>query len=107
MLTKNAIAVARDDLINPISERSRQHARNSTQTPNPSELRHHVKDRVGTREQRFVGLSVVLHDIHRVQILWVNAVTNEQLGSEFTLQRCKTNAIPGVPLKQELNEVVA
>ena len=106
VFAENAIAIARHNLIDRIPKSSRQQTTCLRQTPNTTELGQHVKNRIRARQQSFIALVVVFHDIDRVEVVRVYAVTRHQALRKFALQRRKPETIALISFQQELNETV-
>lgn len=85
MFAKHPITIARHDLVDCVPKPARQYSADSCHPPNAPELSQHVKDRIGTRQQRFIGLPVIHHYINGVEIMRVYAVTRHQAVCKIAL----------------------
>ena len=85
VFAENSIAIARHRLVDRISKPSRHHEADSRQTPNAPQLRQHVKDRIRTRQQTFIGSLVVLDYIDGVEVVRVYAMPCKQVVCKFAL----------------------
>ncbi len=107
VFAEDPIAIARYYFVDSISEPSRKQAPDSRQTPNAAELRHHVKDRIRTRQQSFIGSLVVSNYIDGVEVMRIYSMTRHQAVCKFALKRRKSKTIVRIAFQQKLNEVVA
>ena len=85
VFAEDPIAIARHNFVDCISKPTRQHAANSCQTPYATKLGQHIKDRIRTRQQSFIGSLVILNYIDGVEIVRVMAVTSHQAVCKFAL----------------------
>ena len=106
MLAENTIAIARHNLVNHFSKPARQHAPDSRPAPDTAELFQHVEDCVRARKQIFSGLVMVFHDVNRVEVVRVHAMSRQQRTRKFALQRRKPETIALISLEQKLNETI-
>ena len=105
---KKLITVARDQVVGFVSEPARQqlHDRGDS-APDSAQFCEYLNRSVGAGCQTFVGLRIVQQQVHRIQSLWVDSVSLEDIARELTLQSGKPEAVGLVALEDKLIEAIA
>ena len=85
VFAEDAIAIASHNFIDGVANCSRQHSADYGETPYAAKLRQHVKDRIRTRQQSFIGSLVVLNHIDGVEIVRVQPVARQYALRKFAL----------------------
>jgi hypothetical protein len=105
--SENAIPIARDKVVRDIPHWSWYHASDTSHFPDAVKLRQQVQNRIRASEQTLGRLAVVNHNVHRVEVLCVCAMTLQQILREAALQRSKPQPVMFVALEQKLVQPIA
>jgi len=104
---ENTITISHYYPVNPIAQNLSQQSSGPCQTPETFKLRQHVDDSVGARQHSLAGLTVINHDVKRVQVTRICPMPLKQSCRKIALQGCKAKLVVGVALQQELIQTVA
>src|ERR1051326_5961425 len=108
VFTKDAITIARDEPVDHIPQGPWYYfACGCRRAPETSELAAGAQDRIGALQHALVRLFVVFHDVQRVEIFRIDAVTLQDSRCEVALQRCKLQTAMLVVFEQKLDQTIA
>ncbi len=85
-LSEDAIAIAGNEIVDSIPHPAWQHSANASNAPNAAKFLQETKYRVGPREQVLINCFVIPHDINRIEILSVCAMTLQKVFRKLALQ---------------------
>ena len=83
-----------------------QHPSHSRELPDSIQLRQQVKHRIRAKQERFIGLPVVSHDIDSVEVVRIQIVALQQAVRKFALQRGKSKTIVRITFEKKLDEMI-
>ena len=107
VLAKDAITVARDKVIKPVSNRPRDDSSQSRNIPNAANRFCEQEDCICLSKQRLVSLALVEDDVDGVEILMVRAMPLQQPCGKVALQRSKPKTVMTISFQQKLDSAIA
>jgi hypothetical protein len=105
---ENAVAVAGDEAIPSVAQRSGQESEDDTEDlPESAKALENEDNDVRAREETFVRKFVIEDDVDGVKVLRIGIVTGQDTRGERTLQRGKAKDGVGIAAEDELIQAVA
>ena len=101
VFSEDAVAAMGNDVVSPVAQRFGQGSQKKGQrAPESSQSSQHGDDGIRTGSEALAGF----YEIHRIQIIGIEAMPLQDSGGEVALQRGETEVPAGIALQDELNQ---